>query len=347
MQETEQKKHPNHQRIKLAFFVTASLVTFALTWMVFRPFAMLIATALIAAIVVSPFHLWLWQVTKHHVRVCALIATITTFVGIGLPLALGTVFLVDEVAALKNIDPAFMQSPLWQMIPRDVQTAFGTLDVQSMVSTVAKYLSVNLGDVLASTSRIVVMALLFFITLYYLLAERETIYKNVLSLSPLSDTIDNNLIKRLTETIRAVVLGNVIVGCIQGALAFIGFLIFGLPNALIWGLITLLAAQVPVFGTAVVMVPAAAYLAMVGQIPAAIGLGLWSMLLVGTIDNILRPKLVEGKTKMHPFLVLLSMLGGVEFFGPIGLVLGPSVLAAALAFIEMYEEGVLTGGMKL
>lgn len=341
------KTRANHQKIKLTFFIIASAATFYLAWQVFSPFLMLTATAVVAAIVLAPFHHWLSEVTGHHYRICAFLATLISVVAVGLPLGIGIMLLVQEIGDLRSVDQRFLEHPIWNFVPRELIDALTTLDVNAVLGRIVSFLSANIADILASTSQVIIMTLLFFVILYYLLAEREEVYHKILAMSPLSDRIDNSLIKRLTRTIRAVVLGSVVVGCVQGVLAGIGFLIFGVPNALIWGVLTLIAAQIPMAGTAIITVPAAVYLAITGNMVGAIGLGVWGAVLVGGIDNFLKPKLVEGKTNMHPLLILLSMFGGLQFFGPVGFILGPAVLAAALAFLEMYETGVLAGAFKL
>lgn len=341
------RMNKNHQKVKLAFFVVVSIATFYLAWLVFQPFLLIVATATVAAIVLAPFHQWLSRVMGNRMRWSSFLATVIAFVGIGLPLALGTLFIVREINTISAIDTRLFASPWWNLLPNDIRSLFTSIDIQTLLMKVAEFVAVNLSAILASTSRFLLMTLLFFVTLYYLLAEREEVYHKMLAMSPLSNKIDNSIIQRLTHTIRAVVLGNVVVGVVQGILASIGFLIFGLPNAFIWGLLTLLAAQIPMLGTGIITIPAAIYLGMIGNTFGAVGLGIWGLILVGTIDNFLKPKLVEGKTDMHPLLILLSMFGGIQLFGPVGLILGPAVLAATLTFFDMYESGLLAGSFKL
>lgn len=337
----------SHQRVKLAFFVAASLVCFYLVWMVYRPFLLLVASAAVAAIVLAPFHLWFSRRIGGHDRFCAFIATLLGIVMLGIPLVIGAVLLIRELSAIGRPDMQIFDNPIFKYLPADVMSLIKSIDIQTFMDKIYGYLASNISEILASTSRFALMTLLFFVTAYYLLAEREMIYHKILAMSPLSDKIDNALIRRLTHTVRSVVLGSVLVGAVQGVLATIGFLIFGLPNALVWGVLTLLAAQIPMIGTGIVTLPAAAFLALSGHSSSAIGLAIWGVLLVGTIDNYLKPKLVEGKTDMHPLLILLAMIGGIEAFGAVGIVLGPAVLAAALAFLKMYESGILSGSLKL
>ncbi|NBX51902.1 AI-2E family transporter [bacterium] len=94
-------------------------------------------------------------------------------------------------------------------------------------------------------------------------------------------------------------------------------------------------------GTSVIMIPAVLYLFITGEAGSAIGLALWAGVAVGLVDNLLQPFIVGGRTHMHALLILLSILGGLEFFGPIGFILGPTILAALLVILEMYKGGYL------
>lgn len=345
----------NHQKIRIAFFVVASLFVFYATWKIFEPYALTLASALLAAVVLAPAHAWLSRFFNQHPRISAFFLTLLMVVVVGLPFILATFFLFQQLSELAvaiqnnqlHLDTIIFQSPIFQSLPTDLQNVIRSFDFPNLVSRLGAWLANNFSGLVASTATYAFLTVLFFFGFYYFLAEREMIYRKILALSPLANRVDNTIINRLTSTVRAVVVGNVVVGIIQGLLAGIGFIVFGLPAAAIWSLLTIVAAQIPAIGTAVTVLPASAYLAFTGHGPEALGLLLWGLLLVGTIDNFIKPKIVEGQTKMHALLILIAMVGGIQLFGPIGFILGPAVLAAALAFLDLYEGGVLEGKFKL
>ncbi len=117
--------------------------------------------------------------------------------------------------------------------------------------------------------------------------------------------------------------------------------IFGVPGSLLWGAVTIIAALVPFVGSSLVLVPAAIYLFISGSTSAAIGLLIWSAVVVGLADNILGPYLIKGTTHMHAFLVLISIFGGIQLFGAVGIIAGPTILAALLAMLELYQSGTI------
>ena len=123
---------------------------------------------------------------------------------------------------------------------------------------------------------------------------------------------------------------------IQGILTAVGFTFFGIPNATLWGSVAAITALIPGIGTALVLLPAILYLYFSGETLFAVGLLLWGMTAVGLVDNFLGPKLASYGMRLHPFLILLSVFGGVGFFGPLGFLLGPLVLSLLFALIEIY-----------
>ena len=129
-------------------------------------------------------------------------------------------------------------------------------------------------------------------------------------------------------------------------MAGIGMTLFGVPGALLWAALIIIVAQVPIFGVSLVLLPAILYLFATGHPEAGIGLLVYSVVVVGMVDNVLSPILIGGKTKMHNLLVLLTILGGIRLFGPIGLIIGPTVLAGLMIVVDLYKSGVLEKGIS-
>jgi predicted PurR-regulated permease PerM len=144
----------------------------------------------------------------------------------------------------------------------------------------------------------------------------------------------------MEQAVYSIFAGSIIVALVQGILTGIGFTIFGVPNPALWGSIASVAALIPGVGTALVVVPGILYLFFTGSTGYAIGLLVWGILAVSLIDNFLGPILVNRGVKIHPFLILLSVLGGLIFFGPVGFLLGPIILAFLFALLDIYRSSV-------
>ena len=196
----------------------------------------------------------------------------------------------------------------------------------------------HLGDIFSGLTSILFDFFIFSIALYYLLRDGAKLRQIIIKLSPLVDTDDEAVLKRLGLAVNSVIRGTLTVAIIQGVLATAGFLIFGVPNAILWGSVTVVSALIPAVGTSLVLIPGIVYLFLSGATFQAVGLLIWSILAVGLIDNVLGPKLVGKGTELHPLFVMLSVLGGITFFGPIGIFLGPLILSLFFAFVSIYSQ---------
>jgi predicted PurR-regulated permease PerM len=346
------KAKPEHMTIEKWFFILITAGVVYLFWQIIEPFILVLLVAGVTAIIVSPLETRLRKLVKNK-HVSAAILSLAVFALAFVPLLI-TLFLmvsqaselvqagIEDTAWLDQLNPA--TSPLIQALPEIIQQEIVAIDVAEIGKSVGTWVFENLGDVFASTTALVLNAFIYFICLYYLLVDRDRAYNEALALSPLDDKIDAKLLKRIVNTVRSVVFGVLVLAVIQGIFAGIGMTIFGVPGSLLWGALTVVAAMVPMVGTALVLVPAILFLFFSGSTGAAIGLTIWGIVFVGLSDNFIGPYLIGGATKMHNFLVLISVLGGLHAFGSVGGLAGPIILAALLALLELYKSGILTTG---
>jgi len=334
------------------FFLLITGVVLFLFWSVIEPFFIVLLLATVVTIILSPIDRKLTKWLKHP-KLSAGILTASVLLLIFIPLLIVLLVMARQASDLVQnslVDTSWLDqlnpetSPLVAMLPEVVQEQILALDIAETGKAIATWAFENIGALFSSTTRFVLNAFLFFIALFYLILDRDVLYKEILALSPLRDSIDEKILKRIIGTIRSVVFGVLILAVIQGIFAGIGMTIFGVPGALIWGAVTMIAALVPFVGTALVLIPATLYLLFTGSTYAALGLFAWSIFFVGAADNFIGPYLIRGTTHMHAFLVLLSVLGGLTAYGSIGILAGPTILAAMLALIELYKSGILTTG---
>lgn len=159
----------------------------------------------------------------------------------------------------------------------------------------------------------------------------------MMALSPLKDAQEKQLIDKFVSVSRATLMGNLVVAIIQGILTAVIFWIAGVPSAAFWGLVTTILSLIPMLGSAVVWLPAGIILLLIGNIWQGIFVLLTGGLVVSSIDNILRPKLVEGQTSLHPLLVFLSTIGGILVFGITGFIIGPVIVVLFLTLLDIYK----------
>jgi len=174
------------------------------------------------------------------------------------------------------------------------------------------------------------------VVLFFLLRDSSYFAERVRQISPLSDTEENIFVDRFRTVARATVVGTLATSAAQGALSGVIFLVMGLPNAILWGCLTALLSLVPMAGTALVWLPWTIYLLLTGSVVRAIIFLALQLIFVGGADNVLRPLLMEGKMNMHTLVIFFSILGGISYFGILGIFIGPLVFAIAIAFLEFY-----------
>ena len=194
----------------------------------------------------------------------------------------------------------------------------------------------NLSAVFSNVAKTTLGIFIFLIALYYLFKDGLKLKEAVVAFSPLKNTDDETIFTKLSSATNSVVKGTLLIALIQGILTAIGFIIFGIPNATLWGSLATITALIPSVGTAIILLPSILYLFSIGNVFSALGLLIWGIVVVGLVDNLLRPKLIERGIRIHPFLILLSTLGGISLLGPIGFLLGPIILSLLAVLFQIY-----------
>lgn len=183
-----------------------------------------------------------------------------------------------------------------------------------------------------------VIVILF--TLFFFLRDRERVLEALRGFMPLSTKNANAVLGRVRDVIIAAVMGGGLVSISQGILAGFGFWVLGVPAPLLWGVATSVFSLIPLVGAAGVWVPVSIVLLLNGQPLKALGLALYGGLVISLVDNFLRPLVIGQSTQLHTLLIFFSILGGIQIFGFLGLVMGPVVLALGLALFEIIRRDI-------
>ena len=202
--------------------------------------------------------------------------------------------------------------------------------------TALRFGATQILPVLSKTGELLFNFFLMFFLMFYGFRDGERLLAWVLHISPLNDTEEQALISKIQGVTRGVVVGALGTAACQGGLAMIAFALVGIP-ALFWGTMLALGSLIPVVGAAMVWVPAALYLLIAGHPVSSLFLVLWCMLLVGTVDNFVRPILMHGATGMLSAVLLLALLGGLRCFGPVGILYGPLIFGLCAVCLYIYE----------
>jgi predicted PurR-regulated permease PerM len=330
------------KQVQAAFFFSLILVVGVISFFILRAYLVILAVALAFAILFRPIFNFFLRL-KFGRGISSLMVTLIVFFVVALPLTGLAMFLGSEVASVYQKLQAFLDtapftgaasSPAMRWIADYAKTHV----TQGGSAAIFSLISSNAISLFSGVSNALFNAFLFFISLYYFLKDGHIFRKKLFGISPLSDASEAKIYNTVLVAINAVMRGTLIIAVIQGTLAGIGFWIFNVGAPIILGGLTMFASFIPIVGTGLVLVPAIAFLFAKGSMASAIGFGIWSGIAVGLIDNMLKPKLIERRMKIHPLLILLSILGGIDMFGFLGFIIGPLVLAVTWALAEIYRE---------
>ncbi|MDZ7780200.1 MAG: AI-2E family transporter [Gemmatimonadota bacterium] len=219
------------------------------------------------------------------------------------------------------------------LIPEESQIASSATDVAGRVGS---FLVSNLQAATRSTVTVMLQLFVMLYAMYFFLMDGGSILRRILHFTPLDEEDERRLIDQFVSVTRATIKGSILVGLIQGALAGAAFFVLALPGAAFWSTVMAVLSVIPVLGSGIVWGPTAVILISTGRVVAGIGLAVWGFVVVSTIDNFLRPRLVGRDTKMHDLLVLLSTFGGLAMFGVVGFIVGPIVAALFLTVWDLF-----------
>ncbi len=333
--------------IQVGFFLLLFTAALVATFFIFRSFIWVIFLSAVLAVSFHPLYLFFirkWGKEHSHISAFATIFVIS--VCIIVPLGLISIALVKDAASVYNSiafgDGASQFISKANRIVTDVEKIFAVnlLELDIDIGTYARNLLLWFIDHFDNLFAIVINGILKFLlmlmALYYMLIHATSIKKILLLWSPLPNSYDKEIMAELKTSFDAVFKGRILVAVAQGAFMGIGFAIFGLSNSVLWGFVTAIAALIPIVGTAVVSIPAVAFLFLAGSLWKGVGLLLWSAVAVGMVDNILSFYFFRGKISVHPLIILFSVLGGVELFGAIGYLVGPVIISSLVALSRIY-----------
>ena len=241
---------------------------------------------------------------------------------------------VDFVSLIKNLFPSLKGS--------DVLSAQIDNILHSFITKASANLVNYVSDMLIALPTALLQLTVVLFTFFFVIRDKDEFIDYIRSVMPFPKEIKERLLNATKDVTASVLYGQVVIGLIQGLIAGIGFFLFGASNALLFTVLAIVAGIMPIIGTAIVWVPIAVYMLISGNTIAGIGITIFGVA-SNTIDNFLRPILVSKRIKMNSLLVLLGMLGGILFFGFLGFILGPLIIAYLIIFLELYKNKRFSG----
>lgn len=209
-------------------------------------------------------------------------------------------------------------------------------NVTGAAQAAGSYMVTGVSAFTAGTATFILNAFIMFYAMFFFFRDGRRILSTILSWLPLGDQEEGSMVERFASVTRATIKGTLLIGFIQGALGGLGFFFAGIEGAAFWGAVMMVLSVLPAVGAALVWLPAVIWLYLSGEVWNASLLGAWCLLVVSTIDNIIRPPLVGRDARMPDLMILVGTLGGLYLFGPIGFIIGPMVCGLFLTAMEIY-----------
>ena len=356
------------QDFPLWFFVLILAVVLYLFVRVFAPFFMIFLWATILVITSYPLYRRLRTLLRGRESLAALLMVF----GLTLLIILPVILLIANVAqqsvdayvmysdALakqeQNLERTIMAHPVLTKA-KAVLGRFVNFDQIDLHALVIKGLESASGFIVGQSTNFfsglagfMFRFVLLLVATYYFFKDGEKVVGELRKLSPMDKTREEKIIRKFTDITRATMLGTFSSAAIQGVLGGLAFLLIGMPSPLLWGVVMAFMSLVPVLGAFTVWIPAALYLIAIGSFGKAVFIVVYGLLTVTLADNVLKPLIIRGGSKIHPVVIFFSILGGLSFFGFSGIILGPLVTGLTFVVLEIYREEFqeqLPGTMKL
>jgi predicted PurR-regulated permease PerM len=326
-----------------------------LAYRIASPFLHTIILTIVLAVLVYPFYVKLRTRLHQRETLAALITTVILAVTLLAPVFIFITGLLNQgVHTLADVNNWIRQTNLQQALHLDVidkeldwlQAKLPFLDVKNLdIQSKILELSRSFGQALfsystqivANATAIVLRFLLMILMLFYLLRDGGKVLVRLRYLTPLRESQEDVILGSLQKVLRSFFLGTIVIAMGQGFAGGVGLAIAGLP-ALFWGTMMGFTSFIPVVGSSIIWIPATIYLFLVGKWQWAIFLAAWCILIVSTIDTVLRPIFLRGGSRLPILVIFLSLLGGMSVFGAIGILYGPLILSFVIVMLEIYGE---------
>lgn len=326
------------------FFVVLLAIALALAWLILSPYGGVLVLAGTLAFLFHPLYRKLLRVFRYEALTSFIMVIIIALI-VFVPLGFFGVRIFGEATSLYTSLSSHGGFDFGASLTKFLHTYFASIQTPTIALNFNDYfqqgltlLLQNFGSFFSGVAQILFMAFLSLLGLFYFLKDGEQLKKWLLEIIPLPHKYTQEIVREMEAVGNSVVKGTLVVAIVQGILMGVGLLLFHVPNPAFWGALVVPVSIIPIVGTWFVMVPAALYLFFTGQIALGIGLLIWSLVFIVLIYNVLLPQLMHYHVHVPPYLILLGVFGGLGLFGPIGLLMGPLVMAFLLSLLRIYPK---------
>jgi predicted PurR-regulated permease PerM len=329
------------KQITLFLFILAAV---CFCFFILHPFLSGILGAIVLAVITQRPYAWLAQKIRNR-NLAAAVALVLVILSVIVP----SFFVVQDLLQGTSTVVIFLRSDAPQRtittflvkyptVAADIQAVSSTIDIQNTIRSIAATLGGLLAGFLGYSFGAITQLVIMLFILFFLYRDQDQAISFARSFLPFSDNENEELLENMRSTIHATALGRLVIAAVQALLAGIAFWILGVPNTMLWTVVTGIVAVLPAVGTSLVWIPIALFLGFSGQWGKAAILAAWGTFVVSSIDNFLYPILVGSQLRQHTVSVLLAILGGVVIFGLSGVILGPLVFTITSTLLDFWRR---------
>lgn len=333
-----------------AAFALAFAITLVFFLVVIWPFLIpVLIGAFIVVLFDAPHEALVWRL--HGKRgFASLLSSLGVFLLVLVPSAAVAFVLVQQAIELVGeakefLGPGGFEGLLGGHIPQVLQPLVDRIEalgvgaqLQKLLNSLGAFFTGLLGAAVSATTKLLIDAFLVFVSMYYFFLDGRRLLQEASSLSPLARGYEDEFFQEFRDVAQTMIFVNIVTAVVQGIVGGVGFAIVSVPTPLVWAVLMSLLSLVPVLGTGLIWAPAGVILLLSGRTFAGIFILVWGLLVVGTVDNVLRPVLAKGHIRLHPLLVFVTIFGGLIAFGAVGVVIGPLVGSLFTAAVRIWKR---------
>jgi predicted PurR-regulated permease PerM len=334
----------------LLFLIALVILLGYLSYQIMEPFLVIIAWAIVLFVLFYPLYALIRRLVKNS-SIASLLSLLVIIVLVAGPLTYLSILLVQQIGSFATFLAGekfslvdFLEHPTFitimekiaaflQMNPEDLQQAIRQ-EVSHWGMDLIGKMGLGLKNVVSAVIGLFIMGL----TIFFLFKEAPILFEKIRQYLPFSEEQKKKIIKQAQDIIVSTMYGGVIIALAQGTIGGLAFFILGISSPVLWGFAMAVASFLPLVGTFIIWFPACVYLYFQGAIGKAIALAIVGAGGISTIDNFLRPIIVGQRTRLPFLIIFFSVLGGIKYFGLIGFVMGPLVLAVFLSILEIFRN---------
>ena len=343
-----------HKYLRISLLILFLIVLY-FVYRIFQPFLLPISLAVVLATLCFPVFDWTCGKLQNRRNWAALLTCMWVTASIIIPFVILVILLAAQMTEVYQQFQSGLEHESWQEFLNLQDNPY----LKPVTDWISQYVDLENLDLMGSLGaglqqvslfflrqstaivsglfRLIMNFLIMLFCMFFIFRDGEYLTEMLKTLTPLTESYRQLIIKTFQEVAKATVIGTLLTAVAQGVAGGLLYWILGIPNALLWGCLTALFSLLPVVGTGIVWGPWAIYFFLTHSVLQGIILVIGG-LLVGLMDNFLRALFIEGKAEMHTLIVFLSIMGGIGYFGLVGMIFGPIIVALGLTFLELYKR---------